>query len=297
MPRNLKFSNFLMIKLLLVAIFYQTILNNNVLFSEERKELMFMCGAAAAPVAELLVKEFEEKYNIKVNLTTGGSGFLLSQIKLTKKGDVYFAGSIDFIEMAKEQGLIHTDTITPVVYLVPAINVQKGNPHNIRSFKDLTKPGLKVAIANPETVCLGVFAVEMIEKLLTKEEKEALIKNLVNYTESCEKTATAISMKSVDAVLGWSVFQHWDPEKIETVKLPPNEIFRISYLAAAATIYAKDLDLAKKFLHYMKTDGLKHFKKFNYFISPQEAIEYVGEEKPIGGEAYKVSQEWLNHKK
>jgi molybdate transport system substrate-binding protein len=53
---------------------------------------------------------------------------------------------------------------------------------------------------------LGLYAVEIVEKNFTAEEKAAFKKNLVNYTESCEKTATAISLKTADAVIGGKCF-------------------------------------------------------------------------------------------
>ncbi len=262
-------------------------------FAGER--LLFMCGAAAAPVADLLAKGFEAKTGVKVDVSTGGSGMLLSQIKLAKQGDVYFPGSIDFIEQAKKEGLIDPSTITPIVYLVPAINVQRGNPHGIKSLKDLCRPGLKVAIANPETVCLGVFATELIDKLFSPEEKRAFRANLVTYTESCEKTANVISLKAVDAVLGWSVFEHWNPALIETVKLAPSEVIRVSYLAVAMTRYAANPDLARRFIEYMHSEeGLAHFRKFQYFTTPAEALAFLGADRPVGGDPYQVPADWLN---
>jgi molybdate transport system substrate-binding protein len=261
--------------------------------AEER--LLFMAGAAAAPVVEELAKAFEKQTGVKVDISVGGSGMLLSQIKLAKKGDVYFPGSIDFIEQANREGHIDPTTITPIVYLVPAINVQRGNPKGIKSLKDLCQPGLKVAFANPESVCLGVFATELVEQFFTPEEKQALRRNLVTYTESCEKTATAISLKAVDAVLGWSVFEHWNPELIESVKLSPEEVIRISYLAVAVTRYATNPETAAKFIEFMKSDaGLEFFRKYRYFTTPGEAVEYLGAEKPVGGKPFAVPADWMN---
>jgi molybdate transport system substrate-binding protein len=80
--------------------------------------------------------------------------------------------------------------------------VQTGNPKNISTLADLAKPGLKLAIANPESVCVGLYAVEIIEKDMSAAEKTAFRANLLNYTDSCDKTATAIALKQVDAVIG-----------------------------------------------------------------------------------------------
>ena len=108
-----------------------------------------------------------------------------------------------------------------------------------------------MAIANPEMVCVGTYAVEIVEKNLTPVEKEKFKKNLVNYTESCEKTANVISLKAVDAVLGWRVFQYWDPERIETIYLRPEEIPRIGYIPIAISKFTQDKVLAQKFIDFL----------------------------------------------
>lgn len=257
------------------------------------KELYVFAGAASKPPTEEVAKSFEKVTGITVNLTFGGSGFVLSQMILSKKGDIYFPGSSDFMEIAKKKGVVFSETERYVVYLVPAINVQKGNPKGIKSLKDLTKPGLKVAIANPESVCVGLYAVEIIEKNLNSQEKLALKNNIINYTESCEKTATAVSLKAVDAVIGWRVFHYWDPKRIETIPLKKDEIIRIGYIPIAISKFTEDKNLAQKFIDFvLSKEGKAIFKKYNYFMSPQEAASWIGESKPVGGE-YKLPDAWV----
>ncbi len=261
---------------------------------QAQESLLFMAGAASAPVVEELGKAFTAKTGIKVEISIGGSGMLLSQIKLGRKGDLYFPASSDFIEKASKEGLIASETITPVVYLVPTICVQKGNPHAIKKLADLGRPGLKIAIAQPETVAVGGIAVENIEKTLTAEQKAALKKNIVAYTQNVEKTANALVLKTVDAVIAWRVIENWHPEKIEAIRPPPEEVARISYLAVAMTRFAKKPEQAKAFIDFMtSSEGLAYFKKFKYFTTPQEARDYLGSEKPIGGSPYQVPAEWL----
>lgn len=199
------------------------------------------------------------------------------------------------MEKAKRNGDVLPETERVVVYLVPAINVQKGNPQHIRGLKDLTKPGLRVAIANPDGVCVGAYAVEIIEKAFSFQEKNAFKKNLVNYTGSCEKTATAISLKQVDAVIGWRVFQYWDSERIETIRLPKEQIIRVGYIPIAVSKFCKQADNAQKFIDFLcGEDGQKIFAKYNYFTSDDEAFAWLGEEKPVGGE-YVLPDEWLKN--
>ncbi|GAK52437.1 ABC transporter, periplasmic substrate-binding protein [Candidatus Moduliflexus flocculans] len=259
--------------------------------AEER--LMIFAGAASKPPTEEAAKLFEEKTGVKVDVVFGGSGYVLTQMILAKQGDLYFPGSSDYMEVAKKKGAVLPDTEQYIVYLASAINVQKGNPKNIHSLKDLLTPGLKVAIANPEGVCVGAYAVEIIEKNFTSEEKEQFKKNVINYTESCEKTATAISLKAADAVIGWSVFQYWDPERIETIPLEKSQIIRIGYIPIAIATYTQQKELAQQFIDFLLSDeGKEIYRTYHYFMTPDEAAEWIGAEKPVGGE-YAVPQDWI----
>lgn len=260
----------------------------------ESKSLLVFAGAASKPPTEEVARVYESKTGVKVDLLFGGSGYVLSQMMLAKKGDIYFPGSSDFMETAKKKGAVYNETERKIVYLVPAINVRKGNPKNIRKLSDLTAPGLRVAIARPDTVCVGLYAVEIIEKNLTKEQISALRKNIVNYTESCEKTATTISLNTADTVMGWSVFQHWDPERIVTVNLAKEEIARVGYIPIAISKYTKDRGAAQKFIDFILSDeGKAIYRKYHYFMSPEEAYRYIGIQKPVGGE-YSVPTEWIS---
>jgi molybdate transport system substrate-binding protein len=254
--------------------------------------LLIFAGAASKPATEEVIKNFQEKFGIPVDVSFGGSGFVLSQMKLARKGDLYFPGSSDFMEVAKKDGLVFPETEKIIVYLVPAINVQKGNPKRIYSLKDLTKDGIRVAIANPEFVCVGTYAVEIIEKNLTSIEKEKFKKNLVNYTESCEKTANVISLKAVDAVLGWEVFHYWDPERIETIYFKPEEISRIGYIPIAISKFTQDKILAQKFIDFLiSPQGKDIYRKYHYLMDPKEALRFTRPDTPIGGE-YILPKEW-----
>lgn len=198
------------------------------------------------------------------------------------------------MEIAKRDGDVLPATEKIIVYVVPAINVQKGNPHGIKGLKDLLKPGLRVAIANPEGVCVGAYAVEIFEKELTKQEREQLKTNIKNYTGSCEQTATAISLKLADAVVGWRVFQYWDPERIETIPLPKELIPRIGYIPIAISKFSKQPKLAQQFIDFVTSpEGQAIYAKFSYFADPEAAFKWIGAVKPVGGE-YVVPKEWIN---
>ena len=281
--------------LLLVPIFLILVTAQNAYPSPKR--IMIFAGAASKPATEETVRIFQERLGITVDVIFGGSGFALSQMKLTRRGDLYFPGSSDFMELAKKEGLVFPESEKILVYLIPAINVQKGNPKRIYSLRDLTREKLRVAIANPEMVCVGTYAVEIIERNLNQVEKEKFKKNLVNYAESCEKTANIISLKAVDAVLGWRVFQYWDPERIETIYMRPEEIPRIGYIPIAISKFTRDKALAQKFIDFLlSSHGKSVFRKHHYLMDLQEAQRFAKPDTPVGGE-YVLPNEWRTMKK
>lgn len=261
--------------------------------SADSQTLLMYAGSASKPPTDEAIQVFQQKAGIKIEVNYGGSGKVLSQMKLAKEGDLYFPGSSDYMEKAKKDGDVVASTEARIAYLVPAINVQKGNPKGVQTLQDLTKPGIKLAIANPESVCVGLYAVEIIEKDMSAAEKVAFKANLLNYTDSCEKTATAVALKQVDAVIGWSVFQYWNQDAIQTIALPAAQVPRVGYIPIAVASYTKKQAAAQQFIDFLTSEeGQAIFAKYGYFTTPQQAFDYLGEEKPVGGE-YTLPADWV----
>jgi molybdate transport system substrate-binding protein len=288
MNRSMSFRSVALVALLAVICFFAAAPP-----AQAAEPLLVYAGAASKPPTEEAARLYEHKTGVKVELVFGGSGYVLSQMKLAKQGDLYFPGSSDYMEKAKRDGDVFADSEKVIVYLVSAINVLKGNPRDIRTLKDLIRPGVKVAIANPEGVCVGAYAVEIIEREFTAAEKGAFRSNLVNYTESCEKTATAISLKMADAVIGWSVFAHWDPARIETVPLSKEQVQRIGYIPIAIAKFTKDRAAAQAFIDFLAgPEGRAIYARHHYFATADDAAAWLGAKKPVGGE-YTVPKEWI----
>ncbi len=261
--------------------------------SDSNEKLLIFAGSVSKPATEEMVAVFEKETGIKAEIIFGGSGYVLSQMIVSKKGDIYFPGSSDYMETAKAKGIVYPETEKIICYLIPAINVKKGNPENILCLQDLLRNDIKVAIANPEGVCSGIYAVEIVENSFDINQKNKFKNNLLNYTGSCSKTATSISLGIVDAVIGWRIFQYWDTKNIETVKLKKDEIIRIGYIPVAVSKFTDKKENAKKFIKFMASKkGRNIFEKYGYFTSKQDAFDFIGEEKPVGG-YYKVPKNWI----
>jgi molybdate transport system substrate-binding protein len=238
-------------------------------------------GSASKPPMEEAAQAFGEATGIKVYTNYGGSGTMLSQIELSGSGDIYIPGSQDYMAKAIRKGIVDAAEVKRVAYLVPVIGVQHGNPQNIHSLAELTRPGLKVGIGNPEAVCLGLYAVEILDYNGLMAE---VGKNIITNAESCEKIATLLSLESVDAVIGWDVFHEWDPDNIDSVYLEPEQLPRLAYVPAAVTTVAADREGARKFIEFLVSpEGQAIFKKWGYISSESEARRFAPEAE-IGGE-------------
>lgn len=236
-------------------------------------DIAVFAGSIIKPVMDELGSIYEQDTGIKVIITYGGSGAVLSQMKLAQYGDIYMPASSDFMDKAKKDGLIIEGTERTFVYLIPAINVQKGNPKNITGLEDLARPGLKVAIANPDSVVIGVLAKEIMEK---NGLSERIQPNIVAFAESAEKLQSMLVLKTVDAVIGWRDFQNWTPQYIHTILITPGQLTRISYTSAAISRFTSDRPRAEAFLSFLTSDRAKSvFLSKGYIINEEEAGKYI----------------------
>ncbi|NIA20240.1 MAG: molybdate ABC transporter substrate-binding protein [Xanthomonadaceae bacterium] len=240
-----------------------------------------MCGSANKPAMQAIAALYEQETGIKIHLLYGGSGTLLSQIELTRKGDIYLPGSPDYIIKAKHKQLIFPDSTRQVCYLIPAIITPKGNPKKIRTLQDLCNKGIKVGIGNPETVCLGLYAIELLEKNSLLKE---VMKNVVVYGGSCSKTANLASLNKVDAIIGWRVFHFWNPDKMDFIPIEKKLIPRISYVPISIPVYARDKKKSQKFIDFVTSEkGQQLYRKYGYVADKKFALSFTSQA-TIGGE-------------
>jgi molybdate transport system substrate-binding protein len=247
----------------------------------KHQALDVFCGSASKPAMEEAIQVFTAETGIEVYGNYGGSGTMLSQMMLAKTGDLYIPGSPDYMVKAEREGVIDPESVERIAYLIPVIAVPRGNPKNIQSLADLARPGVEVGIGNPDAVCLGLYAVEILDYNNLLDE---VSKNIVVHAESCSKTAALVSLKAVDAVIGWDVFHDWDPDNIDIVYLEAGQLPRIAYIPAAISTYAGDREGAQRFLDFLVSEkGQEIFRKWGYITSEGGALELApGAE--VGGE-------------
>ncbi len=254
------------------------------------EELIVFCGAAYKKLLDEIIQQYDKA---KMSANYGAVHTLLSQLSLGKQGDVFFVPSPDIMELAVKKGLVKKESVKSFLYLVPVIVVKKNNPKKIYSIKDLLRPDVRFAMANPETVYIGALAAEIFEKNLSPDELNILRKKIQTYAEDISKLFSYLLMGQVDAILGFDFLKGWAPDKVDVVKLKPHEVIRIGHGAIGILTFSKHPKEAERFINFILSDkGQNVFKKYGYITSLKEAYAFLGEVKPVGG-ATIFSKDWF----
>ena len=160
------------------------------------KELHLYCGAGLRqPVDELLVI-FQKETGWKVNVEFGGSGQLLTRFEATGSGDVFMAGSAFYVDkLARENKVL---SVHPVVLHTPVVAVNIKKADEVKTFADLTKPGLRVGLGDPKAMALGRTAEQILDK---SGIREAILKNVVTRAATVKQLTLYVVQGDVDAAI------------------------------------------------------------------------------------------------
>lgn len=227
--------------------------------SNEKRVIVLYCAAGIKPPVESVVHEYEAVYGVRVQIQYGGSGTLLSNIRVVGTGDLFLAADESYIRLAREQGLL-AESI-PLTRLRPVIAVRKDSKKNIRGLEDLLRNDVSVSLANPEAASIG----RTIKELLEKSGDWATVKKHAKvFKPTVGDVANDVKLGSVDAGVVWDATVRQYPE-LEMVHVPlfdkAEETVTIGVLncckqPTAALRLARYLGAPEK--------GLAHFKRLGY---------------------------------
>ena len=124
LKRTVVFLNFLsmditMLKSSLMSFFALLYITGTALAGPAEPVVVF-AGSASQPPLEAAAEIFQAKTGIPVTLYLGGSGSMLNQIRLTGQGDLYIPGSPDFMDKARDFGLVDAESIPSPIWCQPS---------------------------------------------------------------------------------------------------------------------------------------------------------------------------------
>ncbi len=242
---------------LIVVIVAAAYLSTNNSGSNVKGNITVLAGAGTMSAMNELKANFEkENPGTAINIQYGGTGELFATLDTQKSADMVVPGDLTFMDNAKNKGYMMNDTIKPIVYHIPVIVVQKGNPKNITSVKDLGKTGLKVALGDTNGTAVGRQSIKLLNKT---GNLEAVLNNVVVYAPTVNQLMTYITSGQVDAaIVTEDIATTGDAQNKVEVILIPNDQNSIATIGAGITVFTKNKDLAMKFEQYItSSQGLE----------------------------------------
>lgn len=174
------------------------------------RQLTVFCAAGLKKPVEDAAARYREETGAEVALQFGGTGTLLSQLRVAKQGDLFIAADDASLADARKLDVIRE--VLPLARQQLVVAVAAGNPKQIRGFSDLLKPGVRVALPNPEAASAG-----KVGKHLLGDRWEELAAKAAVTKPTVTEIAADVKLGAADAALIWdsTVPQFAGLEKVE----------------------------------------------------------------------------------
>jgi molybdate transport system substrate-binding protein len=226
-------------------------------------ELLLYCGAGLRPVADELTSAFASTHNAKIVADYAGSEVLLAKMRLVRKGDLYLPGDKHYVDQAAQTKMVLSQT--PVCYFVPAILVQKGNPKNIQSLRDLTRPGLKIGFGDPQACAIGKETRELLDK--NHIAWQDIEKNVAFQSLTVNELGLQIQAKALDAVIVWDAIAKYYQDSGTEIAIPV-QMNVISTVDIAVLSFTQNRSLAEQFAQFAASEqGRAILVKHHYTVA------------------------------
>jgi molybdate transport system substrate-binding protein len=226
----------------------------------QAKELLLYCGAGIRPPADELIEAFRQKYGVRIDVDYAGSEVLLAKIKLARRGDLYMPGDKHYVEQAAREDMILSHR--PVCYWVPTILVQKGNPKNISTLRDLLQPGLKLGLGEPNACAIGRVSRQILAKndIAWRDIEERVVYQSLTVNE----LGMQIQAKALDAVIVWDAMARYYSQYGDQAPIAAEKNV-ISTVDIGVLTFTKQRELAEKFVDFATgQSGREVFEKHHY---------------------------------
>ena len=224
-----------------------------------QKPLLLFCAAGIKPPVEAVAREYEPTFGVRVQLQYGGSGTLLSNLRIADAGDLFLAADESYVQSARALGLL-AETI-PLARQRPVVAVAKGNPKNIRTLDDLLRGDARVALANPDATSIGRTVRALLQQV---GQWAAFEKRLTVLKPTVNDVANDVKIGAVDAGIVWDATARQYPE-LELVAVP---LFNpaVETMSICVLKRSQQPAAALRFARYLgaRDKGLKQFARFHY---------------------------------
>lgn len=231
----------------------------------QQKSIYIFSGSVVEPALDKINPLFTKETGFYVNAFYSGSGVALSQVEISKRGDIYISASKKYMDKAVAENIVLDSSIKILVKIQPAIIVKRGDPKNITGITDFLKKRISFAIGNPGAVVIGDEA----DKILSRtSQKKLYLEKVKTYGASASQLFSFLITGEVDAIIGWKIMKSWAPQKVDVVKFSaPLTKGLKSSVSAGVIRYSKNTKIAEDYLNFLTSkQATDYFAQFGYSL-------------------------------
>ncbi len=239
----------------------------------KNKELLFHAGVGQRSSLEEIGEVFQQRNpGIRINFAYKGSGYLLTDIAISKEGDLYMPGEESYMLQAVDRGLVsdYSPQTDMPAYFVTVIITPKGNPKNIHSLSDFTKPGLRIGLGDSKACAIGLWHEKIFKKAGIWEEVR---KNVTMNAKCIPELGNACQLKAIDATIVWASTALLYLKDVEIIPMDPKYRGLISLPVGILKFskYPKEAKRLKDFI--LSNEGRNIFHSYAYCIDTSRVEE------------------------
>ena len=140
---------------------------------------------------------------VTISFNFAGSQQLAQQLDQGAPADVFASANKKQMDVAIESGRVLENAAKIFVTNRLVVVFPKDNPAGLSALTDLSKPGLKLVLAD-QSVPVGQYSLDFLEKASQDEQfgaafKDDVLKNVVSYENNVKVVATKVSLGEADA--------------------------------------------------------------------------------------------------
>ncbi len=247
----------------------------NEVYGKKPVRLLFHAGAGQRSSLDEIAEVFQHRNpGLRVDFSYKGSGYFLADVAISKEGDLYMPGEEYYFLQAKDRGFIsgYNPETDIAAYFITVIITPKGNPKNIQSVADFSKPGIRVGLGDSKACAIGKWH----EIIFTKAGIwEAVKKNATMNAKCIPELGNACQLKAIDATIVWATTAILYLKDIEIIPIEP-EYRGIIRLPVGILTFSRYPDEAKKLKDFILSDkGKNIFHSHAYCIDTTRVDEDI----------------------
>jgi molybdate transport system substrate-binding protein len=214
-----------------------------------------------------LANRFEEQNpGVKVRQSFESSSTLLAQIQQGAPADVFASAAQEEMDTALQDGLVAGE---PEVFVEnrEVVMVPKDNPANIRRFRDVAKPDVKLVLAGKD-VPAADYALQILgkaNKAYGVDFEKDVLSNVVSRESDVRASVNRVVVGDADATFGYA--SDYTPDirdRVKVVPIPPDLNILATYPIATLDD-AKSPELARKWVELVTSEeGQRVLRKWNF---------------------------------